>query len=97
LPAVMAGTVVIGRRAKAAELALIDDAVGVVVAARVRLHFALTLTIKGTLITGYNFIAKPTRSTNSPSRFPTTQPQARSKLRDLRTSSGHALRAGCGS
>ena len=59
--AVVAETVVIGRRATAAELALIDGAVGIVVPPRGRLLPALTLTIKDNLITEYDVIADPTR------------------------------------
>jgi RNA polymerase sigma factor (sigma-70 family) len=59
--AVIAETVVIGRQATEAELALVDGAVGVVVAPHGRLRLVLSITINDGLITGYDVIAEPAR------------------------------------
>ncbi|MER0243826.1 sigma factor [Streptomyces sp. HSW2009] len=54
-------TLLFGSRARLAELALIDGAVGVVVAPRGRLWLAITFTVHGDTITAYDVIADPTR------------------------------------
>ncbi|MFC9650773.1 sigma-70 family RNA polymerase sigma factor [Streptomyces sp. NPDC056937] len=54
-------TMVLGRRARFAEAALVNGTVGVVVAPRGRLLLALTFTIEGERITGYEVIAAPAR------------------------------------
>ncbi|MEV6422328.1 hypothetical protein [Streptomyces sp. NPDC051662] len=54
-------TMVIGRRARFAEVALVNGTVGVVVAPRGRLFLAITFTIDGERITGYEVIADPAR------------------------------------
>jgi RNA polymerase sigma factor (sigma-70 family) len=59
--AVVAETVVIGRRAVDAELALVDGAVGIVVAPHGRLRLVLSITINDGVITGYDVIADPAR------------------------------------
>lgn len=59
--AVVEETVVIGRRAGAAELALIDGNVGIIVAPRGRLLLALTLTADNGRISEYDVIASPAR------------------------------------
>jgi len=59
--AIVAETVVIGRRAASAELALIDGEVGVVIAPRGRLLLALVLTYDDGRISEYNVIASPTQ------------------------------------
>jgi hypothetical protein len=51
--------VVFSRRAAVAELALIDDSIGIVVAPRGRLIVALTLTFGENRISGYTVIANP--------------------------------------
>jgi RNA polymerase sigma-70 factor (ECF subfamily) len=53
--------VVFGRNARFAELALLDGAVGLLVAPRGRLLTALTFTVSGDQITGYELIADPAR------------------------------------
>jgi RNA polymerase sigma-70 factor (ECF subfamily) len=53
--------VVFGRNARFAELALVDGAVGLLVAPRGRLVTALTFTFSGDQITGYELIADPAR------------------------------------
>lgn len=53
--------VVFGRNARFAELALVDGAVGLLVAPRGRLVTALTFTVSGDQITGYELIADPAR------------------------------------
>jgi RNA polymerase sigma-70 factor (ECF subfamily) len=53
--------VVFGRNARFAELALVDGAVGLLVAPRGRLLTALTFTVSGDQITGYELIADPAR------------------------------------
>jgi hypothetical protein len=50
-----------GRSARFAELALINGAVGLVVAPHGRLRLALTVTIEGERIAGYELIADPAR------------------------------------
>lgn len=59
--AVAEGTVLLARRSRFAELALIDGAVGVVVAPRGRLLIALTFTLEHDRIAGYEVIADPAR------------------------------------
>ncbi|MEV4758918.1 sigma-70 family RNA polymerase sigma factor [Micromonospora sp. NPDC049559] len=59
--AVADGTVALAGRSRFAELALVDGAVGVVVAPRGRLLFALTFTVEGSRIAGYDVIADPAR------------------------------------
>jgi len=59
--AVAQGTVALAGRARFAELALIDGGVGVVVAPRGRLLAALTFTLEGERITGYDVIADPAK------------------------------------
>lgn len=59
--AVVQETLVLGRRAAVAELALIDGEVGIVVAPRGRLVLALVLTFGGNRISGYEVIATPAR------------------------------------
>ncbi|MFI9270905.1 sigma-70 family RNA polymerase sigma factor [Kitasatospora sp. NPDC052896] len=59
--AVAAGTMVFGRRARFAAPALVDGAVGAVVAAHGRLVIALTFRIEGERITEYEVIADPAR------------------------------------
>ncbi|MEV4974828.1 sigma-70 family RNA polymerase sigma factor [Streptomyces scopuliridis] len=54
-------TLVFGRRARFAAAALVNGTVGIVVAPRGRLLLALTLTIEGERITGYEVIADPAR------------------------------------
>jgi RNA polymerase sigma-70 factor (ECF subfamily) len=53
--------VVFGRNARFADLALVDGAVGLLVAPRGRLVTALTFTFSGDQITGYELIADPAR------------------------------------
>ena len=48
-------------RSRRAELALVDGAVGVIVAARGQLLLALTFTITDDQIAGYDVIADPVR------------------------------------
>ncbi|MFI6729347.1 sigma-70 family RNA polymerase sigma factor [Streptomyces sp. R-74717] len=57
--AVAEGTVALARRSQLAELALVDGAVGVVVAPRGRLLFALAFTIEDDRIAEYEVIAAP--------------------------------------
>jgi RNA polymerase sigma factor (sigma-70 family) len=59
--AVAEGTVVLAERARFAELALVDGEVGVVVAPRGRLLFALTFTVDDDRIAAYEVIADPAR------------------------------------
>lgn len=59
--AVAEGTAALARRSQLAELALVNGAVGVVVAPRGRLLFALTFTIEDDRITAYDVIADPAR------------------------------------
>lgn len=59
--AVVEETLVLGRRAAAAELALIDNDVGVVVAPRGRLQLALVFTFNDAQIRTYDVIADPRR------------------------------------
>lgn len=59
--AVAEETVILGRRARFAALALVDGVVGVVVAPRGRLQLALIVTIKDELIAAYDVIADPGR------------------------------------
>ncbi|WP_328329826.1 sigma-70 family RNA polymerase sigma factor [Streptomyces sp. NBC_00455] len=59
--AVAEGTVHFARRSQAAELALVDGAVGVVVAPHGQLLFALTFTIEEDRIAAYEVIAGPAR------------------------------------
>ncbi|WP_030261159.1 sigma-70 family RNA polymerase sigma factor [Streptomyces violens] len=59
--AVAEGTLVFGRRARYAETALVDGAVGIVVAPYGRLRLALTLTVERDRITTYEVIADPAR------------------------------------
>jgi hypothetical protein len=60
-PAVAEETVVFGRRSRFAEPALVDGAVGVVVAPRGRLLLALTVTVEDEKITEFDVIADPAR------------------------------------
>jgi RNA polymerase sigma factor (sigma-70 family) len=53
--------VVFGRNARFAEPALVNGAVGIVVAAHGRLQLALTVTIEGEKIVAYELVADPTR------------------------------------
>ncbi|MFT2019473.1 sigma factor [Streptomyces sp. 796.1] len=59
--AVAENTLVFGRRAHLAELALINGTVGVVVAPRGRLWLAITFTVHGDEITAYDVVADPAR------------------------------------
>ncbi|MCX4744390.1 sigma-70 family RNA polymerase sigma factor [Kitasatospora sp. NBC_01287] len=59
--AVAQGTLVFGRRSRFAALALVDGAVGLVVAPHGRLLLALTFTVEGERIAGYQVIADPVR------------------------------------
>ncbi|GAA0600271.1 sigma-70 family RNA polymerase sigma factor [Kutzneria viridogrisea] len=59
--AVAEGTVLLARRSRFAEVALINGAVGVVVAPRGRLVFALTFTVERDRIAAYEVIADPAR------------------------------------
>ncbi|MET9293605.1 sigma-70 family RNA polymerase sigma factor [Streptomyces sp. NPDC003077] len=59
--AVTEGVMAFGRRAQYAEPALVNGSVGAVVAPRGRLLLALTFTIEGERITGYEVIAEPER------------------------------------
>ncbi|MER5280160.1 sigma-70 family RNA polymerase sigma factor [Streptomyces sp. NPDC002809] len=59
--AVAEGTAALAHRSQLAELALVNGTVGVVVAPRGRLLFALTLTVEGDRITEYDVIADPAR------------------------------------
>jgi hypothetical protein len=59
--AVVKETLVLGRRAAAADLALIDGNVGIVVAPRGRLLLALTLRFTGERIDAYEVIVSPRR------------------------------------
>lgn len=59
--AVAEGVMAFGRRARFAEAALVDGAVGVIVAPRGRLLLALTFAIEGDRIAEYEVIADPVR------------------------------------
>ena len=59
--AVVEGVMAFGRRARFAEAALVDGAVGVIVAPRGRLLLALTFAIEDDRITEYEVIADPVR------------------------------------
>ncbi|MEQ0563862.1 sigma-70 family RNA polymerase sigma factor [Amycolatopsis sp. NEAU-NG30] len=59
--AVAGETQVFGKRARFAEPALVDGAVGVVVAPRGRLVLALAVTVSGEQVAGYEVIADPAR------------------------------------
>ncbi len=59
--AVAAETQVFGKRARFAEAALVDGAVGVVVAPRGRLLLALAVTVEGERVAAYEVIADPAR------------------------------------
>lgn len=59
--AVAEGTAALAHRSRLAELALVNGTVGVVVAPRGRLLFALTFTIEDDRITEYDVIADPAR------------------------------------
>ncbi|SFW43491.1 sigma-70 family RNA polymerase sigma factor [Amycolatopsis australiensis] len=59
--AVAEETQVFGKRARFAEAALVDGAVGVVVAPRGRLQLALAVTVDGERVTAYEVIADPAR------------------------------------
>ena len=59
--AVARQTLVLGPRARFAEPALVNGAVGVVVAPRGRLVLALTVTVREGRIAGYDVIADPAR------------------------------------
>ncbi|MFJ9682689.1 sigma-70 family RNA polymerase sigma factor [Streptomyces sp. NPDC101194] len=59
--AVAEGTAALAQRSRLAELALVDGAVGVVVAPRGRLLFALTFTVENDRIAAYDVIADPVR------------------------------------
>ncbi|MEV7013710.1 sigma-70 family RNA polymerase sigma factor [Streptosporangium sp. NPDC051022] len=59
--AVAEETLVFGRRARFAEAALVNGAVGIVVAPRGRLLLVLTVTVAGDRIAGYEVIADPGR------------------------------------
>jgi RNA polymerase sigma-70 factor (ECF subfamily) len=54
-------TQVFGKRAHFAETALVDGAVGVVVAPRGRLLLALAVTVDGERVAAYDVIADPAR------------------------------------
>ncbi|NGO72078.1 sigma-70 family RNA polymerase sigma factor [Streptomyces boncukensis] len=54
-------TVVLGRPARFAEVALVDGSMGAVVAPRGRLRLALTFVVEGERIAGYEVIAEPAR------------------------------------
>ena len=58
---IAAETVHLGRRSRFAAVALVDGAVGVVVASRGRLTLALTVTVVGGRITAYDVIGEPAR------------------------------------
>jgi RNA polymerase sigma factor (sigma-70 family) len=59
--AVAAETVVLTANARHAEPALVDGRVGIVVAPRGRLRFAITVTVRGDRIAAYEVIAEPSR------------------------------------
>ncbi|MFH8749483.1 sigma-70 family RNA polymerase sigma factor [Streptomyces rimosus] len=59
--AVAEGTLLFAHRAREAEPALVNGAVGLLVAPRGRLRIALTFTVEDGLITGYEVIAAPAR------------------------------------
>lgn len=59
--AVAEETQVFGKRARYAEVALVDGAVGVVVAPRGRLVLALAVTVEGERVAAYEVIADPAR------------------------------------
>jgi RNA polymerase sigma-70 factor (ECF subfamily) len=59
--AVAEGTVALAGRSRLAELALVNGAVGVIVAAGGQLLLALTFSIKNNKIAGYDVIADPAR------------------------------------
>ena len=60
-PAVAEETQVFGKRARFAEAALVDGAVGVVVAPHGRLMLALAVTVEGERVAAYEVIADPAR------------------------------------
>jgi hypothetical protein len=62
--------VVFGRSARFAELALVNGAVGIVVAPSGRLQLALTFTIDGEKIVGYELIADPRATPTARPRRP---------------------------
>ncbi|WP_405553257.1 hypothetical protein [Streptomyces canus] len=55
------GTVALRERSRFAAVALVDGDVGLVVAPRGRLLFALTVTVEGGRITSYDVVAVPAR------------------------------------
>ncbi|MEV8441080.1 sigma-70 family RNA polymerase sigma factor [Actinosynnema sp. NPDC051121] len=59
--AVAAETVVLTANARHAEPALVDGSVGIVVAPRGRLRFAITVTVRGDRIAAYEVVADPSR------------------------------------
>jgi RNA polymerase sigma-70 factor (ECF subfamily) len=59
--AVADGTILLAARSRQAELALVDGAVGLIVAPGGRLRFALTFAVEGDQITEYSVIADPER------------------------------------
>lgn len=59
--AVAEGTVALHERSRFAAVAPVDGDVGLVVAPRGRLLFALTVTVKGGRITAYDVVAEPAR------------------------------------
>lgn len=59
--AVAEGTVTLRERSRFAAVALVDGDVGVVVAPRGRLLFALRITVEGGRITAYDVVADPAR------------------------------------
>jgi len=59
--AVAEGTVALRERSRFAAVALVDGHVGVVVAPRGRLLFALTVTVEDGRITAYDVVADPAR------------------------------------
>ena len=71
--------VVFGRNARFADLAVIDGAVGLVIAPRGRLKLAIAFTIEAERITGYELIAEP----------------ARLRTLDLAVLDGRGLERGC--
>ncbi|WP_433633627.1 hypothetical protein [Nocardia sp. CA-120079] len=59
--AVARETVILRRRSRVATLALVDGAVGIIVAPRGKLLLALAVTVADDRIAGYEVIADPTR------------------------------------